>query len=395
MQGIANSHLETEKNLKGSVLPILGRLHSEIKHKAKELSTHAAKDSKQVEKSRNVTQKHIELLGQHTAGSASAGGKVDAHNDPYVLQRGVRYRLHKQVLEENNNRRDLLVVQDSFAQFEAHVIRTIQQAMAAFYQNVGGQADRQKAMYGEMVSTTQNIPLDFEWRGFVSRNGAVLIDPAAPARDISHIKFPNQDHATTQPLIAGTLERKSRTSIKGYSSGYFAVTVTKFLHEFKNNDDLQHDPTPDISLYLPDCTLGALGGSQFHVKGKDVSGSKVTSALSMSHEFEFRAPTPDAAQRWWSIIREMTGSVGDTTGSAPVSPVDQRSPSGQHPPPRYEDHRIQTGPTSGTTVITGGGSVPGSATATNHPNNTPVSASGVHPALGGSGPTTGVAPPAL
>lgn len=374
-------------------------MHTEIKHKAKELSTGAAKDSKHVDKAQNITQKHIELLGQHTAGSASTGGKVNAQNDPYILQRGVRYRLHKQVLEENNNRRDLLAVQESFAQFEAHIIRTIQQAMAAFYQNVGGQADRQKALYAEMVSTTQSIPPDFEWKGFVSRNSAVLIDPAAPGRDVSHIKFPNQDHISTQPLIAGTLERKSRAALKGFSSGYFVVTRSKFLHEFKTDDDFQHDPSPDISLHLPDCTLGALGGNLFHVKGKDISGSKIATTLSMSHEFEFRAPSADAAQRWWSMIREMAGSVGDTTSSvpvspvSPVSPVEQRNISGQHAPPQYEGHpNVAPIQTSGTTAATGthaGGSVPSSATtATSQPYNSPVSAGGVHHGLGG-----GVVPP--
>lgn len=377
---------------------MLARLHTEIKHKAKELSGGAAKDSKHVEKARNVTQKHIELLGQHTAGSASAGGKVDAHSDPYVLQRGVRYRLHKQVLEENNNRRDLLAVQDSFAQFEAHVIRTIQQAMAAFYQNVGGQADRQKAMYAEMVSTTQSIPPDFEWKGFVNRNATVLIDPAAPGRDVSHIKFPNQDHVSTQPLISGTLERKSRAAIKGFSSGYFVVTRTKFLHEFKSNDDFQNEPTPDLSLHLPDCTVGALDGNQFHVKGKDVSGNKITSALSMSHELEFKASNPEDAGRWWSIIREMAGSVGETAGSVPVSPVDYRNTSGQHPPPQYDDHRnvapVQTHGLPQQQVGQTSGTVPSSATATTQPYNTPVSAGGVHHGLGGgTGTATGAAPP--
>lgn len=373
----------------------MARLHTEIKHKAKELSSGAAKDSKHVEKARNVTQKHIELLGQHTAGSTSTGGKVDAHNDPYILQRGVRYRLHKQVLEENNNRRDLLAVQDSFAQFEAHIIRTIQQAMAAFYQNVGGQADHQKAMYAEIVSTTQSVPPDFEWKGFISRNSAVLIDPASPGRDVSQIKFPNQDHVSTEALIAGTLERKSRAALKGFGSGYYAVTRSKFLHGFKSNDDFQTDPTPDLSLHLPDCTLGALGGNQFHVKGKDVSGGKIDKALSLSHEFEFRAPTADAAQRWWSIIRELAGSVGDTAGSVPVSPVDQRNISGQHPPPQYETHsNIAPLQTSGTVGTHGGGSVPGSATtAPSQPYTSPVSAGGVHHGLGGAGTTTGAAPP--
>ena len=177
-QGIANAHLETEKNLKGSVLPILSRLHDEIKNKNKELSKGTSKQSKEVSKARNTTQKHIEMLGQHTAASQSSGGKIDPANDPYLLQRGVNHRLHKQVLEENNNRNDLLAVQESFANFEAHIISTFQQAINAFYQYVGGELERQKTMYGDIVSTAQHIPKDFEWKAFVARNNSVLIDPS-------------------------------------------------------------------------------------------------------------------------------------------------------------------------------------------------------------------------
>ena len=38
-----NSHTETERNLKGSVLPILERLHKEIKNKSKEITNGAGK----------------------------------------------------------------------------------------------------------------------------------------------------------------------------------------------------------------------------------------------------------------------------------------------------------------------------------------------------------------
>ena len=98
-QGMVNTHIETEKNLKGSVLPILDRLHKEIKNKSKELSGGAGKSAKEVDKARNTTQKHIELLGQHTAGFGSSGGKMTASDDPYILQRGVYHRLGKQVIE--------------------------------------------------------------------------------------------------------------------------------------------------------------------------------------------------------------------------------------------------------------------------------------------------------
>ena len=291
-----------------------------------------------MDKARNNTQKHIELLGQHTAAFSSSGGKVESANDPYIIQRGVNHRLNKQVLEENNNRHDLLAVQDSFQQFEAHIIQTIQQAMTAFLQSVGGQCERQKAMYSDITATTQRIPLDFEFKGFVSRNSSTLIDPSVPQRSVSNISFPNQNHSSTKPLVAGLLQRKSRAALKGYSTGYYVVTPSKYLHEFKDDDDYRKDPTPELSLYLPDCTIGAINGEKFNVKGKDASKGKVGSTLAMTHELSFKAHTSSDAEKWWSVIREATGESG-FTGSVPNSPVEGRNVSGQQAPPQYQENK--------------------------------------------------------
>lgn len=156
-------HFETSKNLDGTVLPMLQRLHQEIKNKDKELEKGAGKGSRAVEKARNESQKYIELLGTHTANFDSAGGKNTAHSDPYVIQRGVNHRLNKQLIEENNNRGDIIAVQDNFKQFEAHVVAQVQATINSFQQFMASQADRQKAIYGDVARTAANIPHDFEW----------------------------------------------------------------------------------------------------------------------------------------------------------------------------------------------------------------------------------------
>ncbi|KAI9805926.1 MAG: hypothetical protein M1825_000540 [Sarcosagium campestre] len=375
-QAIANLHLETEKNLKGSTLPILERLHAEVKNKNKELTSGAAKGSKAVDKARNTTQAHIELLGQHTASFDSSGHKAEPHMDPYVLQRGIYHRLNKQILEENSNRADLLSVQDNFQKFEAHVIQTIQQAMGSFAQYMGGQSDRTKALYTDILGTTQCIPLDFEWKGFVSRNDTVLVDRSQAPRSIDNTAFPNQNHRATQPLIEGTLERKSRMIGKGYSTGYYVVTPSKFLHEYKDTDNFRNDPKPELSLYLPDCTLGGINGPKFSVKGKDASGGKVGSRLASSHELEFKAHTPADADKWHSVIRSAAAgssvaaaaaaaTTTTSTDASPISPVSQRGASGASgssltQPPAYADHKTSS-PTTGaspTTTTTTAGAGP-------------------------------------
>lgn len=247
---------------------------------------------------------------------------MDAKYDPYLLQRHVKHHLHKQVQEENANRSDLLAVQDNFASFEAHVVKTIQTGLGQFSQIVGKQLESARAMYGDMVGVAQRMPPDFEWNGFVKRNGNLLIDPSAGERNVRNIAFPNMEHRATQPLIAGALSKKGKL-LKKYDTFYYAVTPSKYLHEFKSDDEFGAEPHPEMSLYLPDCLIGGLEGQKFSVKGKDVSKGKLGGALSMSHEFVFKAETPDAARKWWEVIRDVaggsTGEVPET--SAPSSPV--------------------------------------------------------------------------
>jgi len=321
-QGISNSNYETAKALKGSVLPTFERLHTEVKNKTKELVKGAGKGSKAVDKARNATQKHIELLGQHTATFDSTGGKVGSVEDPYILQRGVRHRLHRQVMEENANRQDILAVQNNFASFEAHIIETIQSGMGQFNSVISKQADATKNMYGDMVGVGQRIPSDFEWRGFLKRNDGILIDPEAPDRNVESISFPNQGHMSTIPLISGSLDRRSKV-LRRYETNYFVVTISKYLHEFKTDDDFGKDPSPETSLYLPDCTVGAVDGVKFAIKGKDVSKGKLGVNVGMSHEYHFKAHTAADAYKWWEIIRQACGQVTAEMPeiSAPSSPA--------------------------------------------------------------------------
>lgn len=346
-QGMVNMYLEGEKNLKTGVLPTLERLHKEIKNKSKELSSGAAKGAKAVEKARGLTQKHIELLGQNAASfDAGASNKLEVHHDPYLLKRGINHRLNNQVNEENNHRQDILAVQNSFQQFEAHVLQTVQGTLDQFHQQMGAQLERQRAMYADILGTAQRIPPDFEWVNFCVRNDATLVNPDSPPRSFKSITFPNMEHRATQPLIEGSLERRSRAMIKGYSTGYYVVTPARYLHEFKDNDDFRRDPSPELSLYLPDCIVGAIDGVKFNVKGKDVSSGKIGNAFHTNTELSFKAHTASDAEKWWAVIKDATRSPAAApavASPAVASPAQATSPShdvsGQ--PPSYAEKEME------------------------------------------------------
>lgn len=326
-QALINTNLETEKSLKGSVLPILERLHKEIKHKAKELAGGAQKGAKEVEKARNTTQKHIELLGQQTASFDSTGGRIAGHEDPYVVHRGILHRLSSQVMIENNHHNDLIAVQNNFATFESHVVEVIQQAMEAFTQLVGGQAEKTRALHHDILGNIQQVPPEFEWANFTVRNAERLAQPNEPPRAVDAITFPNMDHPSVTPIIEGSLERKSRNKLSwGMSTGYYVVTASKYLHEFKDSDNTRQDPKPELSIYLPEAAIGAPSGDKFSVKGKDKSKT-MSSKFTGSSELNFKAHTADEAQKWFSVIQTAIGGTGpaadsgSVAGSTPVSPL--------------------------------------------------------------------------
>ncbi|KAI0514955.1 PH domain-containing protein [Xylaria bambusicola] len=320
-QALVNSNTETEKTLKGTVLPILERLHKEIKAKHKEVSHGADKGAKEIEKARNATQKHIELLGQHSASFESTGGKLHPTDDPYVLKRGVIHRLNKQIIAENNHSNDLLHVQEGFQAFEAHIIQVVQEVMEAFNQVAGGQAEKTRALYADMLGAAQRIPGDFEWKGFTQRNAQRLVNPNDPPRSLDAVTFANQDHGSTKPLIEGSLERKSRNKLSwGTQSAYYVVTPSKYLHEFKDDDNLQHDPKPELSIYLPDAVIGVPNGDKFNVKGKD-RGKSFSSKLAGTSELAFKAHSPADAQKWFEAISVAAGSTGSMYESTPGSPI--------------------------------------------------------------------------
>lgn len=235
-----------------------------------------------------------------------------------------------------------------------------------------------------MLGTAQVIPTNYEWENFVQRSGSMLIDPNAPDRTIDSIRFPNEGHASTKPLIEGTLERKSRNklSFAGYTTGYYVVTPSRFLHEFKDNDNMRKDPTPELSIYLPEAVIGATNGEKFHVKGKDVSKG-IGSKLSGSSEINFKAHSASDALKWFEVISSVAGAApvvtaGSSEPTSPISPVEKRNTL-----PAYSDEKPTPIQTAG---ITGGETV-ASPTAT---VASPTAASGTAGAGTAPYPTTPV-----
>lgn len=126
---------------------------------------------------------------------------------------------------------------------------------------------------------------------------------------------------STKPLIEGSLERKSRNKLSwGYNTAYYVVTPSKFLHEFRDSDNVRRDPVPELSIYLPDAVIGLPHGDKFNIKGKDRS-KHMGGKLAGTSELAFKAHSPAEAMKWFEVIRNVAGATGPPAERSPGSEV--------------------------------------------------------------------------
>ncbi|KAK9376596.1 uncharacterized protein V1513DRAFT_439139 [Lipomyces chichibuensis] len=309
---LINAATEAEKTIKSTVIPHVDRLSHDVKEHLRGLKSNGFKGIKDVERARGLTQKQIEQLGQHTSSFGIFSGKPDPLKDPYIIYRDVLCKLDSQIMKENIQTDTLLTIQRDFKTFESHIVGGIHQMFKLMDQTQNTFWDFQRECYSAITTSFTGIPPEFEWDQFVASNKLILADETAPKRSIDRVKFPNQDHESTRPLIEGVIQRKSTMAFsKTYNSAYYVVTPSKFLHQFASKDYVQ-SPEPEFSIYLPDANIGAMypketGKNKFKITAKDA-----LKTISTKHTFEFKTSTYDDLVKWCNVIHDV-GTSGSGT----------------------------------------------------------------------------------
>lgn len=316
---LINKPIETEAQFKQAVFPQLATLKGDIEKHLKGLKGPGLKTQKEVEKARSSTQKYIELLGQHV--SSFGTGRLEKPKnelDPYVIKREVLASLNEQVIRENTQADSIISTQNNFQTLERHIVQVIQQSVYIVHQTVCDYSSAQIETFQSISDQFQGIQPDHEWNNFVANSNGVLIPEDAQKRELSNLTFSNADHESTIPIIEGILQRKSAL-VKQYNSGYFVLTPTKFLHQFKSQDATL-DPLPEFSLYLPDCSLGK-AATQSSGKYKFViTGKEKGTFIAKKHAFAFKASTYSEMVAWHEALAKAVGVSEDATESV-TSPV--------------------------------------------------------------------------
>ncbi|KAK6359592.1 hypothetical protein TWF696_000742 [Orbilia brochopaga] len=291
---------EQARQIQVQIISALSGLRNDLSGKIKEIKSLAGDFKNTLDKEREGTRRAVTQLADALLAVDTNPSLASGKNDPYIVKLAVDKQLRRQLAEENYLHRAYLNLENSGRELESIVVSEIQKAFES-YMNILRMEGNELTDTAERLQTrTINLPPDYEWTNFVERDPD-FVDPRIPIRSFDTVEYPGWNAPAAVEVRSGLLERKSKY-LKSYTPGWYVLSPSH-LHEFKTADR-NHDMTPVMSLYLPDCTMGShtqAGASshKFVVKGRQ------TGALHRGHSWVFRAETHEDMMGFYEDIKKL------------------------------------------------------------------------------------------
>ncbi|GAA5867608.1 hypothetical protein JCM3774_001526 [Rhodotorula dairenensis] len=308
---IADHHADLAKTVEGSIVQHLQKLHTEVKAHIKNIQQDTGKLAASVAKERAISTKMITDLASSITMLKNTPMGVHAKEDPWYTNSLVARQLQKQVHEENALQKSIIIMQQNSEHFEEGVVRAIQMAWQTFDEWNARASVSVQETWATMGQLMRSVAPTTEWIAFASRSD-YLLDPETPLRNPMTINYPGKDDPSVIPVHQGILERKKRYT-KTYKESFYILTPAGYLHEYPSSDLSKH-PLPELSLFLPECTLGAptnphARSHKFHIEGKKSIGGEVgqkSGLFALDASYTFRARSHDEMLEWWNDCKQLS-----------------------------------------------------------------------------------------
>lgn len=305
---IADHHANLAKTVEGSIVQHLQKLRAEIKAHVKNVQQDTGKLANSVAKERELSTKMISDLARSITLLKNTPMSVTAKEDPYSANMQVFRQLQRQVNEENALQKSIIIMQQNSAHFEEGIVRSIQSAWQTFDEWSGRMSAQVQDTWLGLGVQMRSLQPNAEWIAFAARSDH-LLDPDTPLRNPETIDYPGKDDPSVIPVHQGILERKKRFT-KTYKESFYVLTPAGYLHEHGSSDPTKH-PQPELSLFLPECTLGAPStqaskSHKFHVSAKTSNIKSLPGLGKSDHAYTFRARSHEELMEWWNDIKQLS-----------------------------------------------------------------------------------------
>lgn len=205
------------------------------------------------------------------------------------------------------------------------IVGEIQKAYDTYVKIVRREGQELIDLSERLTATTLRLPQDYEWSAFVERDSH-MVNPTIPLRSVDEIEYPGHSHPAVIEVRTGMLERKSKY-LTSFTPAWYVLSPT-YLHEFKSPDH-NRDPTPVMSLYLPESSLGKHSDPSA-VSHKFVLKARQSGALHRGHSWVFRAESHAVMLQWYEAIKKLIEVSGAERDAYVMRTTSQRIHAAPH-----------------------------------------------------------------
>ncbi|KAJ1930153.1 hypothetical protein IWQ60_000558 [Tieghemiomyces parasiticus] len=296
----SNFFHESNRSTTDQILPELERLYNEIKFRISNSSGQLLESHKRLVDQRGKCQAEFARLAGAMATARATPGDLDT--DPFLVNLDVRRQIHHRANEEHYFYKSAVNEQNSFLTFESQVIQRLKDLLKSQFNFIAKDLSMMRENALSVSRATDMLPNDMEWNNFCHRHEDQFVDPTAGPITAAEIPYPHRDDPSLSVVKEGYLELQAGSGpMKVWKNYYAVLTALGFLHLFPSGD-LVHCRTPALSLYLPNCSLGALNLPELPHNAFTISAKDRNARDGIGRQYLFRTGGPDLSQEWWNAL---------------------------------------------------------------------------------------------
>ncbi|KAG4303987.1 hypothetical protein PORY_002640 [Pneumocystis oryctolagi] len=237
--------------------------------------------------------------------------KITPRTDPYLLRILLEKQITQMLSEENTLQKVYLDIEGYCRKIEKQVIDTVRQVFGQYRDDLQKEVDFVYDFNKNIGIADDSISLDKGWNTFIKEE-LLIMGACDNSEDfISFRAFRclgdilyGQNHPAAKEIRSGILERRTKI-FKSYSSGFYVLTPSGFLHEFKS-DNLSCDQVPIMSLSLRDYEISDHSPANASSYKFSLKGCKHEHSHRV-HTWVFRTKTYQELLDWYNDIKKFTG----------------------------------------------------------------------------------------
>ncbi|ORY46906.1 hypothetical protein BCR33DRAFT_764584 [Rhizoclosmatium globosum] len=253
---LAGQHSTVERSLENQTTKALEGIQRTLKSKLNILiREQKARNEERVRDKQSII-KAKEDLQKALSFARRPGTDAKKYGDPWLVNKVLKNKLDHAKAKHEARNQSLIDTKADFKVFEANLIRELKVALIGV-SSISEIQSHKVEHSGDIEAALAGLDAEKEWKLFCTSK----LDKSTGPEMFETDQYEGHDDPLIGLVHEGLLTRKTKDIFQTYKEFYYVVSSGGYMHEFKTKAHTERLETlePERSIYLGNCTLGALG----------------------------------------------------------------------------------------------------------------------------------------